>query len=107
MLTGRAFHLSYRIPSKNIIFPKHFFKKKGNESTFGSGLQARTMNETNPLKDKETIISPKLVVKMTTKICAIMLNNIAQFTRLSFFKKLRVLGKQYLDILKITCLNKG
>lgn len=61
-----------------------FFTKKGNQEALGMDLQAYTMREMHSLKVGETIISPKLVVKMTIEIYTIMLNNIAQFIRLSF-----------------------
>ena len=59
--------------------------KKGNQEALGMDLQAYTMKEMKSLKVGEAIISSKLVVKMTIEIYTIMLNNIAQFIRLSFF----------------------
>lgn len=41
------------------------------------------MREMQSLKVGEAIISSKLVVKMTIEIYTIMLNNLAQFIRLS------------------------
>lgn len=51
------------------------------------GKVTSTYNARNILfGDRETIIFPKLAVKMTTEICTIVLNNIAQLTRLPFLK---------------------
>lgn len=84
-----------------------FFMKKGNQDALGMDLQAYTMKEMHSLKVRETIISPKLAAKMTIEIHPIMLNNIAQFIRLSCLKKFKVLGKQYLDTSKINYHNKS
>ena len=81
--------------------------KKGTQEALGMDLQAYTMREMHSLKVGETIISPKLVVKMTIEIYTIMLSNIAQFIRLSFLKTFKVLGKQYLDTSKINYHNKS
>lgn len=79
--------LSFKLQKskKEYNFPKAYFIKKGNQEGLRMDLQAPTMREIHPLKVRETIIFPELVVKLSIEICIIMLNNIAQFTRLLFF----------------------
>lgn len=61
-------------------------------------LQAPTNERNTPFKSQRHYHFLQIVSENDYGNSNIGLNNIAQFTRLSFFRKFKVLGKQYLNI---------